>query len=121
MLDRYKNIAKQHRKKIPLYQRWKLVAILAAKKPIAIAINNQEKTHPVITAIYPLRHSHAEVTCLRKAPKEKIKNSTMYVFRFGFNGFRLAKPCKLCMDFLSINGVKKVIYSTNNGWEEIRL
>jgi tRNA(Arg) A34 adenosine deaminase TadA len=102
-------------------QRWKLVAILVSKKPVAVTSNNVDKTHPTTTTYNSHQRLHAEIRCLRKAPKSKIKDSTMYVLRWSSGKFRLAKPCKTCMGWLVKMAVKRVIYSTDTGFEELRL
>ena len=102
-------------------QRWKVVAILVGKKPFSIATNDPTKSHPLIDRYNPNRRVHAEMRCLRNAPSEKIKNSTMYIFRSSNNSFRLAKPCLACMSYLQELGVKKIIFSTNTGMETLRI
>ena len=102
-------------------QRWKVVAILVGKKPFSIATNDPAKSHPLIAKHNANRRVHAEIRCLRNAPSEKIKNSTMYIFRSSNNTFRLAKPCVICMAYLQELGVKKVVYSTDTGTEMLRV
>ena len=103
-------------------QRWKVIALLASKKPIAIASNDLEKTHPLAHKFNPNRRSHAEIRCLRKAPKSKTANSVMYIWRYGKNGeLALSKPCEMCMAILRNFEVKKVIYSTSSGFIAMRI
>ncbi len=105
-------------------QRWKLVAILANSKPIAIAANVLDKTHPETSRYNPYFGTHAEFRCLKKAPYGKAKNCTLYVFRWSDKDqeFKLAKPCPMCMDFITEAGIKRVIYSTNeNEMAEIKI
>ena len=104
-------------------QRWHLVATIANKKPIAIATNNLEKTHPKTVKFNPMRKSHAEMICINKAPKGKLHNAVMTVVRWGKDDtMRIAKPCDMCMEFIIAAGIKKVIYSTDeNTFEEIRI
>ena len=103
-------------------QRWRIVALLVSKKPVAIAANNVDKTHPSNAKFNPDSRLHAEIRCLRAAPYEKIKDSIMYVFRVDSDGdFRMAKPCAMCMHFLEEADIRKVIYSTNVGFEELKI
>lgn len=104
-------------------QRWQIVALLVSKKPISLAPNNPHKTHPLSHYSNSKRQStHAEIRCLRNTPKSKIKGGILYVWRRGHTGaYRLAKPCVMCMQTIKKVGVKKVIYTTNNGFEEIKI
>lgn len=102
-------------------QRWKVIAILTGKKPISIATNDPHKSHPLIGKHNPNKRVHAEIRCLRNAPTEKIRDSTMYIFRFSNGTFKLAKPCLICMSYIQEMGVKKVIYSTDIGIETMRV
>jgi|SRR3989344_7654920 len=104
-------------------QRWKIVALIVSKKPIAIAANNLEKTHPLIHQYNPHRRLHAEIRCIFKAPDRKLKNSTLYIWRKGADDqFLLSKPCSMCMDFIISAGIKKIVYSTNsNSFKELRI
>ena len=100
---------------IPQQQRWQLVALLTNKHPVAIATNDPMKTHPYVNSFNTLKRLHAEIRCIKKAPKSKLKNGILYVIRRSGKGdFRLAKPCTMCLDFIGEAGIKKVIYSTNN-------
>ena len=102
-------------------QRWKIIAILVNKKPIAVASNDLNKTHPMVSKYNKLRRSHAELRCINKAPVSKLKNSILYVFRWStaWKEWQLAKPCDMCLDFILKAGIKRVIYSDNNGFSEI--
>lgn len=102
-------------------QRWKVIAILTGKKPISIATNNPHKSHPLVDKHNSNRRVHAEIRCLRNAPAEKIRDSTMYIFRSSNGSFKLAKPCFMCMSYLQEMGVKKIIYSTDTGTETMRV
>lgn len=97
-----------------IHQRWKVIAVLIGKKPISIATNNLEKTHPIMSKANPNKRAHAEIRCLRNAPLEKIKGSTIHVYRFSEGSFRMAKPCPTCMSYIQEMGVKKIIYTTNH-------
>lgn len=102
-------------------QRWKIIAILVNKKPISVASNDLTKTHPIVSKYNELRRSHAEMRCINKAPISKLKNSVLYVFRWStaWEEWQLAKPCDMCMDLIVSAGIKKVIYSDYDGFNEI--
>lgn len=83
---------------------------------------NQVRTHPVC-ARYGYRHSmHSEVHAAVRLPAmQNLKKMTVVNMRlrndeWGVPRLRLACPCSRCMNFLSDHGVKKVIYSTDDGW-----
>lgn len=93
-------------------RRWRIVAVLVNKKPLSVACNDPEKTHPVIHKQNPAKRLHAEIRCIRNAPITKVAGSVLYVWRFNtFDQIRLSKPCDICMGFLKEMQVKKVVYS----------
>lgn len=114
--NRFENIALKVLNNLD--QRWKLVAILvSAGKPISIATNNLEKSHPLVTSYFPHRKAHAEIRCIRNASWEKVEGSSMFVWRIKDDGtFGLAKPCPICTSFLKRRGIKKIGYSTSSGF-----
>ena len=114
IIEKYSGLANSALESI-FDQRWRTVAILANKKPISIAVNNLSKTHPMVDRFNSNRRMHAELSCLIRAPKEKIVNSTMYIWRFGHSGLLLSRPCEMCFQEMLKSGVKRVVYSTNNG------
>ena len=120
-IEKYRVLANSALDSMATDQRWKIVAILANKKPISVAVNDLNKSHPIVAHFNPARRMHAELSCLIKAPKEKIDNSILYIWRFGHNGLLLSKPCPMCMEILCKNRIKKVVYSTNSGFKEIKI
>lgn len=82
-------------------------------------------THPISVGYNKLKFNrrwsnqwaksiHAECEALRQCGKDRIKNSTIYVYREYHDGTpALARPCGHCMQMLKTFGVKTVIYSTN--------
>lgn len=63
---------------------------------------------------------HAERNAILKALNQgsldKLVGSTIYVTRVNNRGHaRLAKPCKECMELIQAVGIKKVIYTDNEG------
>ena len=64
--------------------------------------------------------SHAEIGCLCGVTRQKTSGATIYVVRINQEGeFRLSKPCPMCHEALKHCGIKKVVYSTNNGFAEM--
>ena len=66
-------------------------------------------------------HLHAEVAALKKAGLDSGID-TIIVLRISKAGlFAIAKPCQICQAVLREHGVKKVIYSIDNGLETVEL
>lgn len=85
--------------------------------------NYDLKTHPLMKKHYPyfVQSVHAEFSVLMKLNLHKeiksILGSKIYVYREDKNGnVKRAKPCKYCMKILKEYGVRKVYYSTENGY-----
>ena len=65
---------------------------------------------------------HAELGAILNVERSKTEGSTVYVVRVNKKGEkRLSKPCHMCQSALQYCGIKKVIYSTNEGYEIIKL
>jgi cytidine deaminase len=59
---------------------------------------------------------HAEVAALSKLFPSERKGTTVLSLRVRADGsLANAKPCKACAEYLRINGVKKVSWSTSEG------
>lgn len=86
--------------------------------------NKDLKTHPALKRHYPhyAVSIHAELQTILSVNSyrydHEIKGSKMYVYREDRAGFvKPAKPCHYCMNILRTAGVKRVYYTTKNGWE----
>lgn len=91
-----------------LTARWRVVALIANPKPIAVASNDAA------------RRLHAEKRCLDALGGKVPPRSVMYVVRTrrGDGSVGMAKPCAACQKLLAACGIKRVYYSTNTGgWE----
>lgn len=65
---------------------------------------------------------HAEINVIYNIDKNTTTGATVYVVRVGKSGdFRLSKPCSMCEEVLKFCGIKKVVYSTGNGFEICKL
>ena len=59
---------------------------------------------------------HAEMSCLKGLRHDQIRGSTVYVVRLSRSGeLKLSFPCKRCISLLTRKGIKKVMYSKNDG------
>ena len=63
---------------------------------------------------------HSEVKTLLTAKNLKKKVHTLKVERYDCNGNpRLAMPCPSCMIAIHLTGVKRVIFTSEDGWKEL--
>ena len=70
---------------------------------------------------YEMCTEHAEECALRMRGYN-ADGDVMYVARLGAGGaHRLAKPCSRCLEQLASVGIKRVVYTTDNGGDFIRL
>ncbi len=59
---------------------------------------------------------HAEHSVLNRAWRSDVEGTTLLVIRVRKDGsLGMAKPCHLCMSRLSQAGIKKIIFSNNDG------
>jgi tRNA(Arg) A34 adenosine deaminase TadA len=93
--------------------------IIQKNKIISFGANYIQKTHPAIRFIGKNEHKtlHAEMVCILKIKnKDILKGATIAVYREKKDGsFGLSKPCSICYRFLKYYGIKKVIYTTEDG------
>jgi len=65
---------------------------------------------------------HAELGAILNIARTHTEGATVYVVRINKEQYyKLSKPCTMCEAALRWVGVKKVIYSTCKGFEEIKL
>lgn len=63
---------------------------------------------------------HAEYNVLKKV--EDASQGVLYIYRETMEGnFGMARPCDCCIKFLREKNIRKIVYSTNNGWAKERL
>jgi deoxycytidylate deaminase len=103
--------------------------LLNKKRIIAAACNYDKKTHPIQKKYANLAcnihkkselsqkiYLHSEILCLIRA---KEYADTIIIARVGGHGkskLSNSRPCQLCTLFLKEYGIKKVHYSTPNGF-----
>lgn len=106
--------------KLSQHPRHKLGAVIVVNgKPVSVGYNHY-KSHP------EARYSgiHAEIHAIKTTGKNKIKGSSIFVYRKTKDGkLAIAKPCEDCMKNLADFGIKWVFYTTNEYpyFEVIRL
>jgi len=65
---------------------------------------------------------HAELGAILNMGRKQTEGSIVYVVRTNKQQeFRMSKPCNMCEEALRWVGIKKVVYSTNGGFEETKL
>ena len=111
-------------------QRARLGAVLVSHNKVVNASPNLEKTHPMQAHLNKLRGFdpmgsgernilHAEIATLLKSRDLDIEwnKSMLFIARLKKNGdLGLARPCNACMGRIKQYGIKKMYYTTDNGW-----
>lgn len=70
----------------------------------------------IISIAHNHSHVHAEHAALNRAWRSGTDGATMYVIRVKrSSSIGLAKPCKMCIDRMVQAGVRKVVYTDNDG------
>jgi deoxycytidylate deaminase len=97
-------------------------AIFVQGKLIALGTNNK-RTHPEQRRFGKQVSCHAEFLAIKKLKNKNLLNgSTLVVCRKLKDGsLAQSRPCELCMPLLLANGVKRIMYSTAEGYKEERL
>lgn len=107
-------------------KRYQIVATAFDKrgKILSTAVNQYRKSHP-LAKLYSIKaglsedrcYIHAELGAVLKAGESKVHR--LLVQRFHNNGtLANAKPCKSCQLMLKDFGVKKVVYTHEEGMKE---
>ena len=83
------------------------------------------KTHPITKQFNNLPFDvgqHAEMNACMGVDPVDLMGAEIYVYRILRNGSpALAKPCKMCKNYLRSVGVKKVHYTTPTGFDTLNL
>ena len=102
-------------------------AIIVRGNRIVSSSVNKNKTHPLMkyynkeVPYKRIPYLHAEVAALLAARweigKNDLMNCTIYIARkLNCDGWGLARPCPACMQALKDAGIKKIVYTTENGY-----
>jgi deoxycytidylate deaminase len=99
-------------------------AVLVRRNTVISAGFNQYKTHPNLVINITLDYTpylHAESHCLFKYGLDNSSGCDMYVIRLKRdNSIGLSKPCENCHFFIREANLRKVYYTTNNGYKVLR-
>ena len=101
---------------------YKFAALIVQKgRVISIGLNYQFKTHPMIQLVHKHKTVHAELNAIvRTVNKDLLKGSTIVVYREDrFGNAAMSRPCVTCQYFLNQYGIKKMVYTNEEGsWVE---
>jgi deoxycytidylate deaminase len=98
------------------------VIMIKGNRIIAEGANDKYRSHP-----YVQKHGqwfnhgiHAELAAIfRVKNRENLRGATVYIFRQTKNGdFANARPCPMCYELIKNSGVKRIIYTVENGIAE---
>jgi deoxycytidylate deaminase len=109
------------------FKRYHLGAVIANGSEILSVACNQSKSHPLQKKYNQKResfaaenwtHLHAEIACISKVKNKKLlSGSTIYISRkTKHDENALARPCKACMQAIIDHKIKKIIYTTDDGF-----
>ena len=102
------------------YEQHKLACIITKKNRIISLGVNKRRTHPKSLTRY--NFIHAELAAVLGVSRETLKGTTAYVYRERKDGtIASSKPCPHCEQVLREAGIKKVYYTTENGYGEMKL
>lgn len=105
--------------------RFKYGAVLVHNKAIISSGFNSTKTHPMQHKLNQRRELakrdrgflHAEVAALQRI-RNVPRDSVLYIVRLSRIGWQMARPCAGCMQLIREKGIKKIIYTTPDGFAE---
>lgn len=119
------------------FEKFHVGCVIVYKKHIISSAANSNKTHPIqkkynrryrefnCTTTRPIQDKvHAEIAALSKIPypTEQIidwKKVSIYVYRYSKglkSGHGMARPCPGCLKALRNKGIKKIYYTTKEGY-----
>ena len=114
------------------YNRYKIGCVIVMKKHIISVGINSNKTHPIQKYYnqyrfdikkYPSHHSlHAEIQALVSVPYGiDLNDAVLYTYREHANGdLAKSRPCPSCLQMIKDRNIKKIFYTTDDGYcEEI--
>lgn len=101
------------------YYPYKLGAVIAKSNRLLGKGNNAVRGH-YYSFLYKFNCAyHAEAGAILNTPSHLLRGATLYVARTNRAGVaRLAKPCQCCLALAHMVGIKKIIYTTNEGYDE---
>ena len=109
------------------HKHYKIGAVVVMNhRIISSASNSNSKTHPLQKKYNKYRFTdegdhkqHAELAALVPLIRDGIdlSNAAIYVYRVHKNGtLAMSRPCPSCMQLIKDVGIKRVFYTTENGY-----
>lgn len=105
--------------KLSTYPKAKIGAVIVlGNRVISVGYNQVEKAHPLVRKYNKFQGLHAEIHSLFGVRhKHDLRGAKVVVYRENKDGeLAMCRPCSVCQKILSTYGVKKMIYTTNGGW-----
>lgn len=114
---------KKERLKSDHHQHALSAVVLYKGVPLAFGFNKLVKTHPITRKYDRHKTIHAEISAVLKVRHHALLSKcTLVVYREDRHGNpAMAMPCSVCHQILKELGIKKVTYSTPEGWKDIKL
>ena len=113
------------------YKRIKIGCIITDKHKIISAGVNKCKSHPIQKMLnikyykskfksYKFRHClHAEIDAVLNSGNKDLSGLSVYIYRENIYGEKeMCRPCPACMKVLKDKGIKKIFYTTKDGYTE---
>lgn len=117
----YFNLARTQSLKVDFRARIGAVLVKSGK-PVNVGQNKPYKTHPLTKKYDEFKTTHAEIDACIGIDRHLIVGSELYVYRETFDGnLANSKPCDMCMAFLKEFGLKKIYYTHEKGYTELKL
>lgn len=114
--------------KTSTFDRIRIGCIIVYKKEILSAGVNVKKSHPMQKKYNSLRFNcqpeyhhylHAEMRAIINAGKDNLSGACIYVYREDKRGnLAPSRPCNACMEVIKKYGIKKIFYTTEDGYCE---
>lgn len=109
------------------HKHYKIGAVVVMNhRIISSASNSNSKTHPLQKKYNKYRFTddgdhkqHAELAALVPLIRDGVdlSNATIYVYRVHKNGtLAMSRPCPSCMQLIKDVGIKRVFYTTEDGY-----
>lgn len=104
------------------HPKYKMGAVIVNKKPVSVGCNLM-KTHPKYANGKETTLSiHAEVKAVLSCPPNLLQGAKIWIYRESRAGMpMLAKPCENCLAVLEEVGIKRVYFTTQDGYERMDL
>jgi len=91
-------------------------AIIGKGRRILAVGWNKPENHNKMVVRWPHGSDHAEVDCLRQVTRDQAKGTVLYSVRVRHSGTTgNAKPCRMCMSLIKSYGIKRVVYTKDDG------